>query len=59
MPPREPHYHIAIEGPVPEDLARRCAQAWSDIRLAAQHASSRQRPLELLGREDRALHLKE
>ena len=36
---RERRYRVALDGPPPADLAKRCAQTWADIRLAAQHAA--------------------
>lgn len=38
MPKRERGYRVVVEGPLPEDLAERCAAVWRDIRLAAEHA---------------------
>ena len=43
VPRREHRYRVVVEGPAPEDLAERCAQAWLDIRLAAQHAAAARR----------------
>lgn len=39
MPKRQRRYRIVVEGPMPEDLAERCAEVWRDVRLAAQHAA--------------------
>ena len=43
MPRRERPYRVVVEGAVPEDLAERCAQAWLDILLVAQHAVAARR----------------